>query len=38
MRDWWSSFGRGIAADVFREFVDSEIHKLTDGRPSDTSA
>lgn len=38
MRDWWNDFGRSISADVFREFVDSEIQKLTDGRLPDAAA
>ena len=38
MRDWWNDFGRGISADVFRDFVDSEIRNLTDGRPPDAVA
>ena len=35
MRDWWNDFGRGVSADVFRDFVDSEIRNLTDGRTPD---
>ena len=38
MRDWWNGFGREISADVFRDFVDSEIRDLTEGRPPDAAA
>jgi hypothetical protein len=31
IQEWWQSFGRTLATDPFRDFVDAEIRSLPDG-------